>query len=172
MSTDTGAEPYENYIEKIDTGFYKIALYSGTYQLLPYLLAPELPYVWITNHSPKSYGWWKTQLPLSSHTPLRTVLARGIQFDLLLSYQEFMDWLEDFAEFGFILYQTVKPVPDSLRLESIAERSQIRVLVQNGVKTGFILPHPEEVAVFWSSELSIIRRALSFPQVRDIAIRQ
>jgi hypothetical protein len=158
-------------IKELDDGSFVLALLPCTCRILAWLLDPNTPIVWVTNHWPhRVIQWWETSVPLTKADQPRRLRVRGLSYDLQMNREDFLAVLPEFEEFGINLYQMTRPVPDTLRVEQLAENVRRRVLIQNGAVTHFQLPHAGEVAVFWSMARATVERALEHPDIRSLAI--
>jgi hypothetical protein len=158
-------------MNKTEDGMYSIMLNVCTTSVLRHLLDPVVPYVWIHNHIPDTtIHWWKADVPVNSEAYLSGADVRLVQYDLLMSTDEFLAKLDFFLGSGISLSQMNQKVPNSLWIESIPAHSVNKVLMQNGMKNRFYLPHAMEVANFRSVDINYIKRVSLIPEIAELLI--
>ncbi len=166
------SEQTDSFINEQDDGSFCLALAPCTSRVLAYLLDPSARIIWLVNHWPhRTIQWWQAPVPLTTTDAARLLRVRNLSYDLEMDRDTFLSELPQFEEFGMDLYQLTRSVPDSLRVEHLTEKVRRRVLIQNGAVSHFQLPHAGEVAVFWAISRQILERALGYPEIRSLAIR-
>jgi hypothetical protein len=133
----------------------------------------SVPYVCLQSHLPNErVEWWSCPIPLRKEGAPRSVEVRNVVFDLQLTTEGFLEVLEDFEECGVDLYQFHNPMPATFNIDKLFERRSVEVLTRNGFQSRFYLPHPQEVAVYWSLDRSHLEELTVDVEVRDILIVQ
>jgi len=88
-------------VREFEPGFYAVTLPPCSTAVLPLVLDPTVPVVWVVGHYPGSHvHWWHAALPLSERTPLRELRVRDVEFDIQLSTREFRSSSPSFATAG------------------------------------------------------------------------
>lgn len=82
--------------------------------------------------------WWKTDLKLENGLVLKDCSVRGMEFDLQTDLNGLKQIL-DMNTNQLRIYQFEKPVPHTLTLEQLSEKSKFQILRQNGLKHFFWL---------------------------------
>ena len=135
----------EQEIRQMASGMFRLVIDVGSNRMLPAILRPDIEWVWIVRHFPNPrFEWWDTNLPLSTAGSTFCVRVRNLSFDLVFRTEEFLRNYREFIPHGIDLYQSVKPMPDSLYLDCISDAARDQVLKQNGVFLQFSLPHENE----------------------------
>src|SRR5262245_8492278 len=99
-------------IREFEPGFHSVTLPPCSTAVLPFVLDPSTPFVWVVGHWPGSHvHWWEATLPLSEGTPNRRLRVRDVEFDIQLSTAEFLELEPEFRHGGVILLQLDRPVP-------------------------------------------------------------
>lgn len=151
---------------------FSFMLRPCTAGILAYMLDPAMPFVWLRRHTPKRYiQWWQTRVALSERGPLHDVEVRAMEFDLQLPTARFLQLLPEFEDYGMVLFQMTRRVPDTLTLDGIAENAVDRVLIQNGLHLRFYLPHAFECAQVSAPHREVLESALQRPEVAELAYR-
>lgn len=129
-------------------GVYKYLIDYAIVDHLSSLLMPDAEVIRLYRHWPSpEVSWWEASVPLSRDGPNRNVLVQDLGFDMEISKQDFLDWMEDFKQGGMTLVQSWEPLP--YRLHPRRFRSYdafLEVLQDNGAALLFELPHPIETA--------------------------
>ena len=143
---------------------------SCTTGILSRVLDPSVPFIWIRSHSPQPVlRWWSAPTRLSDVGALHDVQVRQMRFDLQLNTARFLELLPELADYGMDLLQMARRVPDTLTVEGIAEEAVNQVLIQNGLRLRFNLPHAHECAQLASPEREVLVRILEKAEIREIA---
>jgi len=79
---------------------------------------------------------WKTDLKLENGLELKDCSIRGMEFDLQTDLNGLKQIL-DMNTNQLRIYQFEKPVPHTLKLEQLPEKSKFQILRQNGLKHFF-----------------------------------
>ena len=160
--------------EKLDIaadedGMFSFYLHGCTCGILNELIDRTLPILWIRRHVPVAgIQWWKTTAPLSLSAIANGLEVRGMEYDLQLPTEKFLGLLPTFENHGVELYQMTKPVPDTLTLNRVPESSHCRILVENGMRMAFYLPHAIETAKVQFTDRTAYERAIATTAVRDL----
>lgn len=148
---------------------YALTLKPCTTAILANALDPAIPWIWVRGHTPRRHlQWWHTKLPLAGEGTLHEVNVRSLQFDLLLPTKRFLDLLPEFQD-DLTLFQLARPVPDTLTLLGLPDRTVDRVLAQNGLHLAFHLPHAFETAQFRAPLHETLAALLNVPEIRALA---
>ncbi len=152
-------------------GIYSLSLQPCSTRILADVLDPSVPFVWIQRHMPRpEIRWSKTSIALNAEPRTHEVEVRSLEFDLLLATHDFLRMLPEFESHGMVLYQMARRVPDTLTLAGMSETSVHQVLVQNGWRLKFFLPHAQEVAVIVSPDRTVLENLLLKPAVRQLIL--
>jgi hypothetical protein len=151
-------------------GMFSLMLRPCTCDILGQILDPNVPFVWIRRHTPKrDIQWWNTKAALSETGQLHELEVRSMEFDLHLRTARVLELLPEFADHGIVLFQMTRRVPDTLTLDRVADDSVDRILLQNGLRLRFYLPHAIECAQLASPRREVLEQALQAPEVRELA---
>lgn len=158
-------------IKRTEFGTFIIMVRPCTCHILNYLLDKSVPYVWIINHLPvPSLRWWKASVPVSEHDQLENANIRLIEYDLQMETEDFLTNLNRFENHGISLIQIMKKVPGSLWLQSLPEKSETKILIDNGMVNRFYLPHAGENARFESVRKEYLEEIITIPYIRGYLI--
>jgi hypothetical protein len=147
---------------------FSLTLRPCTTAVLSHALDPSVPWVWIRGHRPKRHiAWWTARVPLSESEKSYSVSVRSLEFDLIFPTIQFLEVLPEFWDHGVALFQMSKPVPDTLTLDRIPDRSIDEVLIRNGLHLAFYLPHSYETAQFRSPDRRVIERIQQIPEMAE-----
>ncbi|MCL4691376.1 MAG: hypothetical protein KJ060_02560 [Candidatus Hydrogenedentes bacterium] len=139
--------------------------------MLRYLLNRDVPYVFVHDHCPDDrLRWREYRLPLRVGGQNHVVEARRVAFDLQMTTPDFLNRLDEFDSLGIELFQSSKRIPDTLSLSRIDHDKRDRILLDSGVVTKFMLPHSNEVAVFWTTQREHVEGIVAIPEVHDLII--
>jgi len=160
---------FETLIREHD-GVFSVMLASCTCAVLERVLDPAVPIVWIRRHFPQPIlQWWRTQIPISPGGGPHELEVRSVELEIQLPTARFLQILPEFAQNGIDLCQMDRRVPDSLTMHDISDRAFYRVLVQNGLRLHFYLPHAVEDAFLSSPDRARLESALRHADIADIA---
>ena len=110
-------------------------------------LHDDVRWVWILDHQPvETVEWWQTDVPLNRTNQPHSCSIRNLCFDLQLPTCEFISLAKEFDRHGLLLIQSEFEMPNTLRLDLIAESQQNDILIQNGAKLSIYLPHASSTA--------------------------
>ena len=133
-------------IEKNPNNHDMLFVHESVVSELARLLHPEVPYVWLLGHMPnRVVQWWQADVPLNLHQNI-TAQVRLVLYDMQLPTQDFLSKAECFDDYGLVLIQSDKPMPDTLDLSRIPESQQDAIVIQNGGFLRIYLPHAMETA--------------------------
>lgn len=153
-------------------GLHRLMLRPCTTAILPHIVDPTVPFVWIRRHMPEpALRWWSTMVPLASTRPSYEIRVRSMEFDILFETHQFLDVLPEFEDQGIVLLQMSKPVPDTLTIDRIPENAIDRVLMENGLHLRFYLPHALECAELATPDREVLVRMLGCPEISGLAFR-
>ena len=94
-----------------------------------------------------STTWWKASVPLSMDGKNRTVLVQSLQYDLELSCDDFIAWIDEFRQGGITLVQSDAPLPYDLHPARFKHPGGFEnVLKLLDARMVFELPHQHETA--------------------------
>lgn len=154
-------------VHESEHGLYHILLDAAEASDLRYLLHPDADYIWIHSHLPDpAIRWWTADVPISPGVVWPSAKVRLMEYDLMMTRHEFLDRIELFNPHGLRLTQLIKAVPDSLWLNSLPEEQATRILVQNGMKARFFLPHRVETAQFCCTDRAHLEQVITVPQIK------
>ena len=138
------------FIDFDNDGHEQTFVQSADVKSLIKFLDPSITYVWILGHMPcPAIKWWDAEVPIDPDNSLN-VQVRDLRYDLQMETSEFIKQVDLFNEFGLVLIQSTKPMPDTLMLERIPEEHQSKVLINNGAVLRMFLPHAIETAMIVS----------------------
>lgn len=153
-------------IHESGNGLYHILLDAAEASDLRHLLHPDADYIWIHSHLPDpALRWWTADVPISPDVVWPSAKIRLMEYDLMMSRSEFLDRLELFVPHGLRLTQLTRPVPDSLWLNALPEDQAMRILLQNGMKARFFLPHRVETAEFVCTDRIHLEHVIALPPI-------
>lgn len=153
-------------IHESEHGLYHILLDAAEASDLRYLLHPDADYIWIHSHYPDpALRWWTADAPISPGRVWPSAKVRLMEYDLMMTRSEFLDQIEFFAPHGLRLTQLNKPVPDSLWLGALPEDQATHILLQNGMKARFFLPHRVETAQFSCTDRAHLEHVITLSQI-------
>ena len=125
-------------------------VHSAVVTDLVQFLDESVPYVWLLGHMPNpAIQWWDTFVPINRETSFSGKI-RNIVYDLQMSTAEFIKISPSLNNYGLLLIQSSKPMPDTLELNRIPENQQAPVLKKNGATLKIFLPHAAETAMVTS----------------------
>ena len=152
--------------------YFFVMLDTCDCSVLRHLLHPESNFIWLHSHLPDpALRWWNADVPISLNDILEGVQIRAMQYDLMMERDIFLRELNRFLPHGISLTQLMKPVPDSLWLQKLPEAKQESILIENGMKTRFHLPHAWEVAQFSTTDRNHIEAVCSIPEIQDLILQ-
>jgi hypothetical protein len=153
-------------IREFEPGMFALTLQPCSTAVLPLILDLAVPHVWVVGHWPGSHvHWWQASVPLSEHTPNRSVWVRDVQFDLQMETLEFLRLESEFRHGGITLLQMLRRVPDTLRVPGLPDRSRWRILRDNGLHLEFHLPHPGDYASLASPSRALLESFVGDPHL-------
>ena len=153
-------------VREFEPGMFALTLPPCSTAVLPRVLDPSVPYVWVVGHWPGSHvHWWQASLPLSETTPNRHLRVRDVQFDIQLGTAEFLRMEPEFRHNGIILLQLDRPVPDTLAVPSLPDGARYRVLRENGLHLEFHLPQPGDYASVVSPSHALLATLAAQPDL-------
>jgi hypothetical protein len=130
-----------------ENGIETLYVHGATVSLLSRFLSQSVPWIWISDHLPKStVQWWKTASPLNENNFFEDAEYRLVQYDMMLQTSRFLNIVPELEDFGVRLVQTHNRMPDTLVLDRIPENQQLEILKKNGAFLHFYLPHAQETA--------------------------
>src|SRR5262245_47286787 len=101
-------------------GVFTVMLSGCTCGVLRDILDPAVPFVWIRRHFPNQLlAWHRTCVPLTADGQPLDVEVRGMEFDIQLPTERFLELLPAFEEHGIELLQMAQRVPNTLTLHRI-----------------------------------------------------
>ena len=113
-------------------------------------LDKSVPYVWLLGHMPNpAIQWWDASVPVNRETPF-SGKVRNLVYDLQMSTSDFIKISPSLNDYGLVLIQSNKPMPDTLELDRIPENQHASVLIKNGATLRIFLPHAIETAMVTS----------------------
>ncbi len=69
---------------ELQPGVFVTTLDMCTTAVLPSVLMPDVPYVWVVDHWPAQFGWWDGPLPLVKDGRSHRLRVRDLQYDVFL----------------------------------------------------------------------------------------
>ena len=91
-------------------------------------------YIFIHKFNPNEViEWWKSDIKINPDFELKNLSVRNMKFDL----QTDLNGLKEILKLQtrqLIIYQFDKPVPDTLCIETLPEKSILKILKTNGLK--------------------------------------
>ena len=133
-------------IEKNPNNHDMLLVHGSIVSELARFLHPEVAYVWILGHMPnRTIQWWQADVPLTLQHNLRAQV-RALSYDIQLPTRDFLAQAAGFDDYGLVLIQSSKPMPDTLHLSRIPESQRDSVVIQNGGFLYIYLPHALETA--------------------------
>lgn len=136
------------------------------------LLDSTAPYVWIPHHRPLLYmKWWEAEVPINEDGKQFRGRIRNLDYDLLISLNDFARLKDAIMSEGFELYQSLKPIPDTLMLDHIPHKNRLKVLRDNNVILGINQPSRGDFSFFWTFRVEILNRVISQKGVAEQIIR-
>jgi hypothetical protein len=159
-------------IAEVVPGVFTTFLVPCSAAVLRYVLAPEVPHVWIVEHAPDPHLVWSEQdvLLAPAGRPM-SLRVRGLVYDLEMPTAEFVERVLPVVPVvpgtaGVLLLQLDRPVPDSLRYREVVSRpAWSAILRQNGWRLTFDLPHGGEYAAVTAPDRGTIERVLAEPVI-------
>jgi len=152
--------------------YFYVMLDTCDCSVLRHLLHPEANFIWIHSHTPDpSLRWWKADVPISPNDVLGGARIRAMEYDLMMERDAFLKELDRFLPHGISMTQLTKPVPGSLWLPSLPKDKEESILIDNGMKTRFHLPHAGEIAQFSATERDHIETVCADPAIRDLILK-
>lgn len=140
--------------------------------VLKHLLHPEADFIWIHSHTPDpALRWWKADAPISPNDVIEGVQIRAMEYDLMMERGLFLNELNKFLPHGITMTQLTKPVPNSLWLRSLPKDREESILIENGMKVRFHLPHAGEIAQFSATDRDHIEAVCSLPEIHDLILK-
>ena len=127
-------------------------------------LEPSAGHVLLSGHRPLAgAGWIEARVPLTSDQALRPNLLRvsRLQFDALLTTDEFLGVVERLDGVGGLVRQFAKLPSDDVNLDD--PRATVRMARYRafGLRVGFDLPHARESALIFAIDEETLSMALS-----------
>jgi hypothetical protein len=151
--------------------YFFVMLDTCDCSVLRHLLHPEADFIWIHSHTPDpSLGWWEADVPVSPRDILEGARIRAMEYDLLIDRATFLKELDRFLPHGINLTQLTRPVPESLWIPSLPKGREEAVLIENGMKVRFYLPHAGEIAQFSATDRDHIEAVCSIPEIHDLIL--
>lgn len=148
-----------------------VMLAPCTTDVLRHLLDPDVPWIWIAGHLPdERVRWWPATVPLAPNVYGDAVEVRTLGYDLLLETRRFLELAPAFARSGITLTQLDRRVPDTLTLGALSEAAREAVLVQNGMRARFDLPHAMECAQFTCVDRAHLERVCASPEIAPLLL--
>ncbi len=155
-------------IQESKQGYFYILLNGATAGDLRFLLHPEGEIIWIHSHMPDPcLRWWRADMPISPGEIWPSAEVRLVEYDLMASLPEFLERLHLFEPHGMTLTQLTRRVPDSLWAQRLSDDEIYRVLMQNGLRSRFYLPHAVETAQFSCTDKRHLESVIVHPAIRD-----
>ena len=162
--------PEKPLITSRDDGTFSILFPAARCSILPHILDPNVPFVWLVDHTPvRHWGWWDTRCQLSATGPHHQVSVRMVTFDLQMPTAQFLQILPELSEHGMDVLQMTMRVPDTLVLSRLAAQEQTSILLQNGFHLRFKMAFSGETAYVISPHRHVLENLLQIPAVRDLA---
>jgi hypothetical protein len=154
-------------IHESKLGYFYIMLDASDATDLRFLLHPEAEHIWIHAHRPDpALRWWSADVPISPGIVMPSAQIRLMEFDLMMTRSDFLDRLDLFELHGLCLTQLSRPVPNSLWLQALPEDQIERILLQNGMRSRYFLPHAAETAQFSCTDKTHLERVIVLPEIR------
>jgi hypothetical protein len=133
-------------IQRNSNGHEMVYVHGAVVSSLSRYLSAEVPFVWILGHTPERYvHWWEATVPLNRSETIRAKV-RMLSYDIQLLTRDFLEKALSFDDYGLMLVQSRKPMPDTLNLASIPTEQQDNILIKNGAFLRIWLPHAIETA--------------------------
>lgn len=98
--------------------------------------------------------WWKTDLKTKNGTEFKNLSVRQMEFDIQTDLSELKNILELNTN-QLRIYQFDKPIPDTLEIERLPEKSLDQILKQNGLLHYFFIDF--EIITIGSFETDFIK---------------
>lgn len=100
------------------------------------LIDKQVEYIFIPQFNPATeIRWWKADLKING-LELKNANVRQMTFDLQTNLTELKEILK-LNTYQFSIYQFEKPVPHTLMLEQLSDKTKYKILQQNGLKHVF-----------------------------------
>ncbi len=148
-------------------GIYVLYLHGATCSLLSHLLSPKMPYIFFDRHGPiYSAEWSNHPVVFSKKGTQYAAEIKAMSFDFRMLTNEFLEILDEFEKCGILLYQSNKEFPHNFQVDTI-EGCGAKLMRENGIISGFYLPHEEETAQFMSFDEEHFSRILKNPVIVD-----
>ena len=153
-------------ISEFEPGMFSVMLEPCSALVLPRVLLPEVPFVYVESHWPNPrYEWWDATVPLKRGGRAVNLKVRRLEFDISLTTAQFLSLVEEFADAGLTVLQLDRALPNGLVPNQLKPAERYRVLVANGLQLEFSLPHAIEYAQTVSSHRHVLERILRDPVV-------
>ncbi len=145
-----GEDAYGFYLRNVNT------------DLIMTLLDSDAPCVWVSHHRPLLPAkWWDAEVPIDEDGKKFYGRIRNLEYDLQISLSDFARLKNEIMLDGFELFQTLKPIPDTLLLDRIPQNNRFRVLQNNGVILGIEQPSKHDICYFWTFSVALLTRLIS-----------
>ena len=156
-------------IAEIEPGVFSTLLEPCSAAVLPHVLTPDAPHVWVVEYAPDPrLVWGELPVPLAPGTPPEPLRVRGLRYDFQMPAAEFVRRVVPRLPggAGILLLQLARPVPASLRYRDVVARPEWpAILRQNGWALTFDLPHGGEYAAVAAPERRTLERLLAAPVI-------
>ncbi len=107
---------------------YRIILNLASTNILPFLIKDHYNYIWVHNHSTgKCYDWEEFKLPITENLVNIKTLSRSLNFDFILTTEEFKKIMRDWKD-GIELIQMNNIPPYYLDLKRIKGNKRYEIL--------------------------------------------
>ena len=138
-----------------------VAVHAATVVGLARFLNPEVPWVWILGHMPRTtVEWWQVEVPIDAAGYRTSAEIRLLSYDLQMPTAQFLDVSVSFDQSGLSLVQSRKRMPNTLQFDRVENSERHRILRLNGAFLMIDLPHANETAVVSCFEPGYLRNFL------------